>query len=925
MGMFDDLLNNYVRVYGEAIHQLSGFANGTKNIGQNAKADLLQLFNAPNAHQVAQQIQQERASRQYRNPTERTLQEGLGEMVTTAPVTAIKALKAVQGAGMLARSGATIGNLGLQGSILGLLGGDPQQSLTSKAAWGAGSNVALGGLLHGIGFTANKAVGALTKADPARVQAINDLAAKVNQGSGVVAYKPGYGMLGGKTSLELAVNPNAGSVEMNKLAPVIQDIADQVKSGVKPDRYKTPNPTNNGQGLTVGQSIDQNFANTVSKLEDHADTLYGAVTKVANKFGINKIDSAPLVQKFQQALNDSPEYFERNPGLKAKVQEFIDKNQASVTKNVVPGNTQYVQGYGTYKLSPDQVVETNNPAFYSFNDSRDMMKSLGQIRRDMLGSRDLDGARFVGKLVDSVVDNQNNWIKGNGEVYKNAFGNDPYALLQKTLDNANGYFKSKVVPARDTQLIRTMADDMNSGENKFDVEKLVSKLVGKDALGQEDANRLTQLLPQYLSDNTKARIGHSVIQDALDASEKGLSNDPQAFLKVLQGRMTNLKGFIPQDVADRISAVQKLSDEIENVYGKGIGTAGHTGAQDADMLARVIPRVAGAVPGAIAGAAAGNATDSPYGGTAGAIVGSAGGAMLTTKMMRYLLTNPEATQFLLSNKDLKGAMPNLSTQVAQIRDAAERATSMNAPSLNGTPTSAIPNSNTPSNMSVAPVDISKGVDPFADNTSVATSVPGNGVADSSGANLTTQAIDVSQGNDPFAMDNSATPVQVASPASPNKIDPAAYSNLFTNPFTKKIANKVLDLSTKYQVDPTLAAMIINREGGVDLNGKAKVSGMGAIGLMQLTPPTASDRGVKDPRMLYNNDVNLDTGMKQLAYLKKQLGTDDPGQIAAAYNMGLGKFLSAKAKADADGEDWRNYIDQKETKPYVDYIEGNLQQ
>lgn len=106
------------------------------------------------------------------------------------------------------------------------------------------------------------------------------------------------------------------------------------------------------------------------------------------------------------------------------------------------------------------------------------------------------------------------------------------------------------------------------------------------------------------------------------------------------------------------------------------------------------------------------------------------------------------------------------------------------------------------------------------------------------------------------------------------------------------------MAKKYNIDANLVAIIMTMESGGDPKAK---SGAGAVGLMQITPPTAEDiaaRRLKQPVKKYdisNPATNIEFGVAYLAYVRDLFGTAAQGPtwtntvelIAAGYNGGPG--------------------------------------
>lgn len=95
---------------------------------------------------------------------------------------------------------------------------------------------------------------------------------------------------------------------------------------------------------------------------------------------------------------------------------------------------------------------------------------------------------------------------------------------------------------------------------------------------------------------------------------------------------------------------------------------------------------------------------------------------------------------------------------------------------------------------------------------------------------------------------------------------------------KSFQGSISKAANRYRVDPALIRALIHAESAFKPNAKSPV---GALGLMQLMPGTASDMGVVDP---LSPDQNIGGGVRYLAELMQNNG----GSISlatAAYNAG----------------------------------------
>lgn len=109
---------------------------------------------------------------------------------------------------------------------------------------------------------------------------------------------------------------------------------------------------------------------------------------------------------------------------------------------------------------------------------------------------------------------------------------------------------------------------------------------------------------------------------------------------------------------------------------------------------------------------------------------------------------------------------------------------------------------------------------------------------------------------------------------------------------------IRQMSAKYKLDPNFIAIIITIESGG--NPKAK-SGVGAQGLMQVMPATATDIAAKHLKKpvskydIYDPKTNIEFGTAYLAYLRDEFGEPSQGPrwdqtaelVAAGYNGGPG--------------------------------------
>ena len=118
-------------------------------------------------------------------------------------------------------------------------------------------------------------------------------------------------------------------------------------------------------------------------------------------------------------------------------------------------------------------------------------------------------------------------------------------------------------------------------------------------------------------------------------------------------------------------------------------------------------------------------------------------------------------------------------------------------------------------------------------------------------------------------------------------------------------------SKRINWDWRLIASLVYEESNFRLG---QVSTRSASGLMQLMPETAVKYGIDS---LSPPARQIEAGVKYLQYLDKQLPKDvvDPRErvyfVLAAYNVGLGRVLAAREKAEKYGRDkgkWNRHVD-----------------
>ena len=112
------------------------------------------------------------------------------------------------------------------------------------------------------------------------------------------------------------------------------------------------------------------------------------------------------------------------------------------------------------------------------------------------------------------------------------------------------------------------------------------------------------------------------------------------------------------------------------------------------------------------------------------------------------------------------------------------------------------------------------------------------------------------------------------------------------------SNIITSAAATYNLDPNLLTAVIQAES----NGQnSAVSPVGASGLMQLMPATASYLGVTD---VFDPTQNINAGAKYLSQLLKQFG-GDTSLALAAYNWG--PYNVATYTTDSWPTETQNYV------------------
>lgn len=135
---------------------------------------------------------------------------------------------------------------------------------------------------------------------------------------------------------------------------------------------------------------------------------------------------------------------------------------------------------------------------------------------------------------------------------------------------------------------------------------------------------------------------------------------------------------------------------------------------------------------------------------------------------------------------------------------------------------------------------------------------------------------------------------------------------------RDVINKYSD---KYSQNPYLMLALIREESTFNRHAQSAV---GAVGLMQLMPSTASSLGLGEAQMLdmYNPEVNINLGIKYFSYLKNMF--EDSEMLAVlSYNGGPSNVSRWSGKLDElDFNEFVEDIPYSETQNYIKRVFGS---
>jgi len=112
-------------------------------------------------------------------------------------------------------------------------------------------------------------------------------------------------------------------------------------------------------------------------------------------------------------------------------------------------------------------------------------------------------------------------------------------------------------------------------------------------------------------------------------------------------------------------------------------------------------------------------------------------------------------------------------------------------------------------------------------------------------------------------------------------NPRSTVDWHNTPLHLSAYSDIIDATAKdFGIDPALVRAVIHAESAFQPNAKSRV---GALGLMQLMPETASEMGVSDP---FSPRENIEGGVRYLAWLLEKTH-GNTALATAAYNAGPG--------------------------------------
>jgi soluble lytic murein transglycosylase len=132
--------------------------------------------------------------------------------------------------------------------------------------------------------------------------------------------------------------------------------------------------------------------------------------------------------------------------------------------------------------------------------------------------------------------------------------------------------------------------------------------------------------------------------------------------------------------------------------------------------------------------------------------------------------------------------------------------------------------------------------------------------------------------------------------------------------------KIISYHAKNKIDPYLALAVIKRESRFD---PLAVSNVGALGLMQLMPPTAAQmakiKTVPD-NWIFEPGYNVRLGCAYLRWLKARLNKDEA--VIAAYNAGPTAAKKWQRQAGTDTETFIETIGYDQSRNYTRWVIGD---